>query len=396
VTDSRFAEVFSRVEVDDSGTELSTRSHDSGAPAQVYTLSLDDGPYRVTARGVDAFGDTVCTQTEVFELNAPGQDRYYVPPCPGVSLQITLAEFAERGVPTPVLVRAGIIDENGDQEFKAGIELLLSVTGGSLTATTGTTAADGFFDTEATINASAEQMIVFVTATDPATSAETVASATAQPIESGGNTTIVLGNGSMVYSSKSSAVVSTTQDSDFRPISATIPDQLTHGGSVSTSATASEEMTTAKANADATADFLIDLQNGDSLMVVTADFQGVAHGEAFGPLADIGSATGDGSAIGQMAFEFTVVGDPVPYLLRVSIVETGGDQVGGSVNTFFLLEDEDRNRIEIVSEGDVSSSGVLAPGTYTFRARGSAAARNISDSGAIDTATSYSVYFALF
>jgi len=107
VDDERFTNIFSKVEIEGFGIKLDQRFHRDAERLHVYTLPSDDGPYEVTAWGLDAFDDTVCVQTTVFELS-PGQDHYFIPPCLGVSINITLAEIAERGVP---LEGAGLLEK---------------------------------------------------------------------------------------------------------------------------------------------------------------------------------------------------------------------------------------------------------------------------------------------
>ena len=67
-------------------------------------------------------------------------------------VEITLAEFIEQGTASPLLIRAGLLDNTGNVVYQSGIQLDISTTGGGVAAASGVTDADGFFDTEVTMD----------------------------------------------------------------------------------------------------------------------------------------------------------------------------------------------------------------------------------------------------
>jgi hypothetical protein len=208
------------------------------------------------------------------------------------------------------------------------------------------------------------------------------------------NSSILLQAGGMSWSSDSFAIVSDVSDQQTIRDSAIIPDVLSMSGGDSTSAFASKDTTTASASSTVSASYQIDLQNGASLMTVTAEFVASVHGEASGPIAEADGATGDGDAIGQVKFDFTVSGGPVQYIVQATTNEVVS-AVGAIASSFFVLDRDDRTRIEVIRNGTLSSQGTLEPGTYTFWARGSASAQNSREIFS-DAQVSYSVNFSLF
>jgi hypothetical protein len=394
VIDPLIAEVFSRVEIESAGTEVDERLHDLGDPIHVYTLAVEDAPFKVTMWALDAGGDTVCTRTETYDLD-PGQDHYWTPGCLGVVVDITLAEFAERETLTPVLVRAGVRDDSGNVTFAAGIEIELTVTGGSLVATSGVTDPDGFFSTSAAISAIADEMTVFVTATDPTSDASATTSATARPLEEEGNSTISVTGGMYSAGARAQASVSDVHDIQSDQNSEQISSTPVFAKDISLSATAQRGATDlASAEMTTSVDYSLDLAAGDSLLVVNGTLECEGTGRASGDLADIGSAIGSAEGGGAMNIEFTITGDPVPYIFQAS-AEDVGDAVGVSSGAVVNLRMVGVGSIHLVRDSEVSQSGTLEPGDYVLSASGSASAHNVQ-SGENTASAGFTVYLSLF
>jgi subtilisin family serine protease len=181
IDSGNFVEVASRVTTFEFGE---ARFHTRSDPKQIYTLTIPR-EYKVEVWGIDSFGDTTCVRTRTVELKS-SEDVYWAPKCTGVHVEITLAERIEAGTESPLLIRAGVIQDDGSVLFQANIDIAIAVTGGSVALAGGTTDADGFFSTEVTMGVNSQQMNVFVTATGPITGETAVAHATALPFDSGG------------------------------------------------------------------------------------------------------------------------------------------------------------------------------------------------------------------
>lgn len=297
VNSGRFNEVTSEVR-SSTGDLLEFHEHTAGEPAYVYTLVSGES-YQVTAWGISG-GDTVCTNSGQFEVGLCS-DAYWLPECPGVDIAITLAEFIEAGTASPLLVRAGILNSSGGVDYKAGIQLDISTTGGGVAAANGVTDSDGFFDTEVTMGASSQQLNVFVTATDPATGESAVAQATALPFGSDGVSV------TMTFRSASAhtyAGIGTSSDQEVVADSAPFLNETSFGGQASAGASASQGDNGASANASGAVDGTAIWARPGMLSALSMSGTGSASVSTTGPFTQGYAASAGGGY--SVNFEFDV------------------------------------------------------------------------------------------
>jgi len=171
--------VSARVQVLDGITEAPITERTLTSATQPAVLTVDSGLslYLVRIEGLNGSGTTVCTSEKTLSL-APGEDVYLAPDCSNVVVEITLAPYLEQGIPSPLVVRAGVKD-GGTVTYGPGLQIDLSASGATLAAASGMTDSNGNFETEITLGEGVEQATVSATATDPTSGAHATESATA-------------------------------------------------------------------------------------------------------------------------------------------------------------------------------------------------------------------------
>lgn len=159
------------VRVENAATDalIASRTLDFEQPLTVVTVPapapLPDG-YRLRAIVHDSDGAELGQARQEIGLHL-GEDRYWSPQLsPQLVVEITAPDQAEPETPYPLLVRAGVrpVDEDEGIEYQAGIAIALQVSAGSLASDGGVTDVDGYFETEASLEATTESMVIFATA----------------------------------------------------------------------------------------------------------------------------------------------------------------------------------------------------------------------------------------
>jgi hypothetical protein len=338
---------------DGSVIEKASRYHDIDQSATTYTLPAFEQPWRASAWVVAPEGDTICIVTHDV-IVARGSDEYWTPTC-GRTLEVEVGLDAsiEPGVPTPVVVRAGISHEGGPVRYQAGLDVALRVTGGSAAVFTGTTNEDGFFGTTATMDSDATSMTVTADVSEPESGLFGSGQATASALVTSGRVTVQDLTAQLVVGAYAGDGPTTCSDE-------TVID-FTMGGQdwdLSHSCAAEAQGQGHSASVTSTGSIGFDFSE-DSTSLTGLDIAITHH--------SIDSATGLASGVAYLTFQMTfrVGGGSAAHDVSGSASVDAGSVdfrlTDGSRNVVWRGEQADAGRSETVAD-----SIVLDPGDYTL------------------------------
>jgi subtilisin family serine protease len=149
----------------DPGVIVEERVHNAADGVQYMTLPVNPGGYQVVVAARDA-GGTVLAQSAPSEpLVTLGGDWHLTPQCDVVDLSVIFPLQVATGVANQLNIRAG--EKNlgtGIITYRAGIQISISVTGGSVANASGVTNSTGHFITTGSLSAGSTSMTINVTA----------------------------------------------------------------------------------------------------------------------------------------------------------------------------------------------------------------------------------------
>jgi hypothetical protein len=377
---------------DGSFLELEGRVHVPEHLTHVYTLPAPEEGYRAIAWALDAAGDTLCSVSTDFALSL-GEDRHWRPNCGTIiEVDVTMAQFVERGTPTPVLVRAGIRTGDGPVRYEAGLGIDLVASGGTVSTAGGVTDFEGYFEAEATLSQTAEQLVVFVTATDPLRGVEAVTSATALPQATSGGARISLLSGTWFVQANAQANAGGIVDRPDPDRQSLDPMQVSTAAlSASIVASAASDTLFARSSGSASLQGRIDTEAGDSLFVFTASGAISAQATASTSNFSTGAEAG-GTAVSTV--DFSVGGDSVQYMLKARLDASHEDPLTMSLSS--VASNGLTTVIHQLHRGETTVSGTLAPGRYRLHFSVQKGARCCAVSPVPEVTEQGDVYLALF
>lgn len=303
------------------------------------------------------------------------------------------AQIAEGGI-NALSVRAGHEDDEGDPVWEAGLQVALSITGGTIDVTSGVTDADGELTALVQLSPGSERVEVQVTVTDAdGVAASRTVSASTTPT---GTVTI----DSWIQEAEGVATISAPgldPDSDFFRQSWRGPSDPPSplSGQASASLSAPDPGVQASARASAQSDLTIsDEQLPTLVLSANLDAQASMTLDASIPSLNRPSYAATGEPGASSSVRFTVVDGPVAYAAAGSTSSTDNTQARVA-----LLFGRDK-LMEVDAEGGeskpVAVQGVLEPGTYdlVIRVSGLAYAQGV-DQGTDTAAAAGDVTFTL-
>ncbi len=363
VSDPQITTVTSKVTEGSTGV-VHTRTHGPQDPLHIYSIEESLGPFELEVVARDAAGNTVCTDTQSYELSA-GQDHYYFGVCAGLEVEITLAAQIEPGVASPLTVRAGLRKGDGSLEFRAGIEIALSATGGSVTPASSITASDGFITGEATLAPGAGLLTVTASAFDPVSGGQGQDQASATALGAGGGKFNLLSGGFQSVSLSSVSMIGQhpldQQTSESDPL-----DLSPFSAELSTFAELSDPrgFTTAEATTSMNASLIVDAPAGGTTLTLQASGSISAFAQMSGELAEIGASGASSSGASFITLEFLVFEDSMRFSLSGHVAEDDRTQGSASVGLTRLSGGSGGGTIARFLAVPFTRNGVLEPGTY--------------------------------
>jgi hypothetical protein len=357
-------QIVSTIEISDLGLIVGEFTHDETLE-HIFTVPVEDGPYTVRIVALGENGETLFSDEQEFEVEL-GADIFWEPgECLGVDVEITLAEFIEPGTPSPLLVRAGLIQGDGSIAYESGIEITLEVAGGSVADSQGVTDSDGFFTTEVTPFVEFEVMTVLATATAP-NNAEETAAAESLPLGTGDVDVILSWRDSLIQvSSKANAKNGTIENEDrYRTQDIA---QAVFSQPAQASASDSNNEHSASSSISGFHSTILELVD-DRLIGGSMEYTCQASANT----AELGFAAGSGASYTTLRFSIT---SPVA-------ISANGDMEGDAVQTNadgeFSLRNLDSGEYEYFvrfNNGDGTTSAVISemlilePGSYAIHVR---------------------------
>ncbi len=165
---------------DVDGLEVGSHTHTIEASRRIFTVPVRNPTYTLRLEARDAGGEVVFRDETEIDVTLGGDFSWDPAVCRALELEIVFAPVFEPGEPMPLVVRVGEVQEDNSLQYLAGIDVDVAITSGTVNPPGGFTDADGFFTAEVTPQQQAENVTLFITATNEAgfTVTETV---TAQP-----------------------------------------------------------------------------------------------------------------------------------------------------------------------------------------------------------------------
>ncbi len=262
-----------------------------------------------------------------------------------VIVEITLAPFIQPGVSTPLLIRAGIAQDDGSVDYSQVIDIDLAITNGTTNRPFGTIDADGFFESEVTPNPGFDQLTVFATATANISGATATVTAQASPLILNLPITIESRDSHLFAEAQASAGPVQTRDSPG--LIRTDPDDYdTFNREITATIAAQDFVGVASGSSTATqVSFL--LTDGEGFLS-GGTVQGTCNSSA--AISDPLNATliGESQANSGLNLRFTINGDKA-YILTINGTFTGKGEPGTGAHSV------GQYRVLSVGSSDVSS-----------------------------------------
>ena len=345
--------------LDLDGVEVDFRFHGAGDVRRIFTVPVSNPTYTVRMEAIDADGDTLFTDETEFDVGLGG-DYYWDPDvCKALLLEITFPTLFEPGVAMPLLVRVGREQEDGSILYVGGVDVDVQLSGGTADPSSGTTDADGFFSSEITPGENAENVTVFVTATDESGFSVTQ-SATANPMS--GPVTLTERK-SRVYATAVVTEGDGSGQTNFFPFSGSGPFvrsiTVQDGGA----------RATATQDSSLTIDPILGLTGGTLSATILAQIPDVSVDPEFPTRAEASDNFSVNFSIPAGSFyQYTASGsvtfdDGDPYLAAFYVGPSGA--YGPQTRVFFQNPGE-FGEVNLGTTVDLSDSQILGPGTYSL------------------------------
>jgi hypothetical protein len=350
------------VTVENGAGIVAERVLTGAVPYTIVTVPSNGDAYTVLVEAFDIDGQVVGEELRSMGVPFMGEDLYWAPIGQRIALEVDFPDEIALDDPTPLTVRAGMIEASGDTTFAAGWTVLLGVDGGSVNPSQGLTDSDGRFTAEARVLPPASELSIHVTVRTPAGPERTTVVVAQVP---GNEDRVRLTGNASNLAVFAQADMGDDQCSDFDNFEADGTDfgALSENRTVTCTATDTNcGLMMNQAEAGIQISYNHDPDTGVLRSIRASGDVASAIGGDFG---DECSHNHQAGASVQVSVAFQVAGESIPVSVSGSIGPLTGDQwaIGGSIDVGFYSE--------FFPPGGMSveQSGTLEPGSHSFDIR---------------------------